>query len=188
MSKKGHSHTPNVVPAQSNYSGFVSKRKDKDTSARDDLSIAPSEVSVFSKKPESVHPSTTKPVAAMPEDIDDMVEGMRDVTTEIDYSKKTASRHIVSQKNDDKSKLRARLLRNLDCVRAGKQILASEKSLVSQSIASTNARLDRARAKRSMVFEMDQVLEEEEKVLACEVCETVIDNEFDQGLNEKISM
>lgn len=82
----------------------------------------------------------------MPEDIDDMVEGTRNMTTEIDYSKNTASRHIVVQKDDDKTRLRARLLRNLECVRAGKQSLASEKSLLSQSIASTNARLDRARA------------------------------------------
>jgi len=124
----------------------------------------------------------------MPAEIDDMVEGTRNMATEIDYSKKDASRHIVVETHDDKNSLRARVLRNLECVRAGKQILASEKSLISQSIASTNARLYRARAKKAQADDLDQVAEEEDWVPQCEVCETEIDNQYDLGLCDKISM
>ena len=60
------------------------------------------------------------------------------------------------------------------------------------SIASTNARLDRARAAKQRaasealanVAEDD---EEEEKAICCEVCETVIDNEVDINLCKRIS-
>lgn len=102
--------------------------------------MAPTEASV-TKKPDPV------PVPAKQEEIDDMVEGTRSITQEIDYTKKDAARPIVVN-TDEQSNLRAKVLRNLECVRAGKGIL-SEKSLYQSSIASTNARLDRNRAIKS---------------------------------------
>ena len=134
--------------------------------------MAPTEASATKRvEPTPYVPSTVqKPEPAF---VDDMVEGVRTVHTELDYTKKDATRHIVLEKDSDT--LRARVLRNLECVRAGKQILNSEKSLLAQSIASTNARLDRARARKDM-----EGIEEEVELLAqCEVCETVIDNEID---------
>jgi len=48
-----------------------------------------------------------------------MVEGIRSVKGEIDYSKKEAARSIVSQPQSlaGDSGLRAKILRNLECVR-----------------------------------------------------------------------
>ena len=52
-------------------------------------------------------------------EMDDMVEGIRSVKGEIDYSKKEAARSIVSQPQSlaGDSGLRAKILRNLECVR-----------------------------------------------------------------------
>lgn len=56
--------------------------------------MAPTEASV-TKKPEPYVPSSVaKPQAPS---VDDMVEGVRNVTTELDYKNKVATRHIVEK-------------------------------------------------------------------------------------------
>ena len=115
-----------------------------------------------------------------------MVEGIRSVKGEIDYSKNQGARSIVSQPQSmtGDSRLRAKILRNLECVRQGKNILPSEKSMMAQSIASTNARISRARAAKANVT-LPGVDEEPET--CCDICETVLSEESDLAINERVS-
>lgn len=112
-----------------------------------------------------------------------MVEGIRSVKGEIDYSKKEGARSIVAQPQTGDNSLRAKILRNLECVRQGKNILPSEKSMMAQSIASTNARLQRARANK---VNMALPGVEEEPLACCDVTETPLDEEC-IAINERIS-
>jgi len=96
LAKKGHSHTPNVSAKPLNttgYSGLQNQKLQKEK-AKDTLSVAPTEASV-TKKPEPYVPSSVaKPQAPS---VNDMVEGVRNVTTELDYKNKVATRHIVEK-------------------------------------------------------------------------------------------
>jgi len=53
----------------------------------------------------------------MKREVPDMIEGIRNVKQEIDYSKKEAARSIVTLSQAGDSNLKAKLLRNLECLR-----------------------------------------------------------------------
>ena len=108
----------------------------------------------------------------------------RSVIGEHDYTRKDATRHIVQGKANP-SKLRMKLLRNLEGVRKNQAIAKSEIS----SMHSIRSRVSKASTRVSVapsLAKVDEADQENAKVGCCEVTKQIIEEE-DMAINEDIS-
>lgn len=103
--------------------------------------------------------------------------------TEIDYTRKDATRHIVQGKSNPAS-LRQKLLRNLEGVRKNKPILQSEvSSLRSRVSRTTRATRTQAQNEDAGLAKIDETV----CLASCEVCQKDITDEEDLALNDEIN-
>lgn len=137
LASKGHKSKPSVTKAPDtvSYKSFLDPKSTTKSVKSAPKSKAASEIASRARMQEV--------------EIDDMVEGVRSVHNEVDYSNNGARQIITSQmtnkSDEERVRLRSKLLRNLECVRKGSSMLPSERSCKT-SVASTNARLQMARA------------------------------------------
>ena len=115
----------------------------------------------------------------------------RSIVTELDYSKKDATRHIVATKNGGDT-LRQKLLRNLESVKKNKPLLKSE---VGSYLSATQSRYSKMSARTSQapnkndgrLARIEEGEDGEAATLCCEACAKFIVNEDDLAMNEEIS-
>ena len=115
----------------------------------------------------------------------------RSIVTELDYSKKDATRHIVAAKNGGDT-LRQKLLRNLESVKKNKPLLKSE---VGSYLSATQSRYSKMSARTSQapnkndgrLARIEEGEDGEAATLCCEACAKFIVNEDDLAMNEEIS-
>lgn len=120
------------------------------------------------------------------------MDEQRSLHAEIDYSRKDATRHIVTpSQGSNTSSLRQKLLRNLEGVRKNKPILRSEMGSI-KSIQSRQSNLS-GRASMANVSPMNnegrlsKIEEAEGEPRKCDTCQNEITEEEDLAMCEDIS-
>ena len=138
------------------------------------------------------------------EDFDDSQEinpdETRSLVAELDYTKKDATRHIVTNTGTSGDKLRQRLLRNLEGVRKNKPILKSEASVGKSSIRSRmsnmSARQSQAQSPRNIINaslidaagRLSKIEEQQDgEIGKCQACLKEILEEEDMAMCDEIS-
>lgn len=118
----------------------------------------------------------------------------RSVVTELDYSKKDATRHIVANRSGSKGdSLRQKLLRNLESVKKNKPLLKSENSgsqLSAQSrYSKVSARISKAGRNQNdgRLTRIEEADDGEAANMRCEACAKDVVNEEDMSMNEEIT-
>ena len=111
-------------------------------------------------------------------------DGTRSVKAEIDYSNKSAARHIVTDQTSKKQKLRDKVMKNLDWIRTGQR--PSEASLKSLQSRITQT----SKAAMSNKVELEPISEDASEAqlndpkLTCEVCSQPCGDPQDIELNQ----
>ena len=117
------------------------------------------------------------------------------MVAELDYTKKDATRHIVTNTGTSGDKLRQKLLRNLEGVRKNKPILKSEASVaksIRSRMSNMSARQSQAQSPRNALIDaagrLSKIDEQDaEMVSKCQACCKEIVEEEDMAMCDEIS-
>lgn len=120
---------------------------------------------------------------------------MRSIHTEMDYSKKDATRHIVANKGAGSKgdSLRQKLLRNLESVRKNKPLLKSETGgshlSVKSKYSKLSARMSQACGNTNMNDGRLTRIDEDgnETIAKCEACAKEVTADEDLAMNQDIT-